>query len=175
MLVALALALIMFLVPASSGCRRVPRARLTARSRIVVAFLVLWVVMVFGAPRLGTGDVARARRPPRAPTRVAGRVRPPPWKVLVVAGVGHGAVRIVSNTSILWPDGYTRRTRRRWCSTSRRFRRTRSSSATTRAWCGAPGHAPPGDFADTSYQRLDDGTHHPGTLVTRRRRATCAA
>ena len=39
------------------------------------------------AARLGAGDVARPRRPPRPPARAAGGVGPAPWKVLAVAFV----------------------------------------------------------------------------------------
>ncbi len=74
---------------------------------IVVAFLVLWVVMVVALlvwePAMWRAHVAHVV-PPLA---LLAALKPPSWKVLVIAGVLTVPFAIASNTSILWPGGYT--------------------------------------------------------------------
>ncbi len=161
-LVALALALITFVV------RFVVRRRAgKARDRtltIVVGFLVLWVVMLLALlvwePAMWRAHVAHLV-PPLA---LLAALRPPSWKVLVIAGVVTVPFAIVSNTSILWPGGYHGEeaalvARLRTFPSDAQF----ISDEPGLVW--RSGHDSPGDFADTSYQRLDDGSITQASLV----------
>jgi 4-amino-4-deoxy-L-arabinose transferase-like glycosyltransferase len=161
-LVALALALITFAV------RFVVRRR-TGRPgdralTIVVAFLLLWVVLVVALlvwePAMWRAHVAHVV-PPLA---LLAALRPPPWKVLVVAGVVTVPFAIVSTTSILWPGGYTGQQ----AALVRHLERFPSNAQFISDDPGLiwrSGHDTPGDFADTSYQRLDDGSITQASLV----------
>src|SRR5262249_26450709 len=105
--VALVLALVAFLV------------RFVARRRagkpgdhaltIVVCALLLWTLLVVGLlvwePAMWRAHIAHVV--PQLALLAA--LRPPSGKVLVVAGVITVPFAIASNTSILWPDGYTGR------------------------------------------------------------------
>jgi hypothetical protein len=131
---------------------------------IVVGFLVLWVVMLVALlvwePAMWRAHVAHLV-PPLA---LLAALRPPSWKVLVVAGVITVAFAVVSNTSILWPGGYTG-------PPAALVRHLETFPADARFISDDPGlvwrsgHDTPGDFADTSYQRLDDGSITQASLV----------
>jgi 4-amino-4-deoxy-L-arabinose transferase-like glycosyltransferase len=161
-LVALALALITFVVRfvVRRRARRVGDRALT----IVVAFLVLWVVLVVALlvwePAMWRAHVAHVV-PPLA---LLAALRPPPWKVLVVAGVVTVPFAIVSTTSILWPGGYTGQQ-------AALVRHLEGFPSDARFISDDPGliwrsgHDTPGWFADTSYQRLDDGSITEASLV----------
>ena len=82
-------------------------------------------------------------------------LKPPSWKVLVVAGVVTVPFAIMSNTSILWPDGYTGHE----AALIRHLERFPSDAqfiSDDPGWVWRSGHRTPGAFADTSYQRIDD-------------------
>jgi 4-amino-4-deoxy-L-arabinose transferase-like glycosyltransferase len=131
---------------------------------IVVGFLVLWVLMLVALlvwePAMWRAHVAHLV-PPLA---LLAALRPPSWKVLVVAGVITVPFAIVSNTSILWPGGYTGQP-------AALVRHLETFPADARFISDDPGlvwrsgHDTPGDFADTSYQRLDDGSITQASLV----------
>jgi hypothetical protein len=161
-LVALALAAVVFVV------RFVVRRR-TGRPgdralTIVVAFLVLWVVLVVALlvwePAMWRAHVAHVV-PPLA---LLAALRPPSWKVLVVAGVVTVPFAIISTTSILWPGGYTGQQ----AALVRHLERFPSDAQFISDDPGLiwrSGHDTPGDFADTSYQRLDDRSITQASLV----------
>jgi len=162
LLVALALSAITWVV------RLVVRRRAgTAGDRattIVVAFLVLWVVMVIALlvwePAMWRAHVAHVV-PPLA---LLAALKPPAWKVLLVAAVVTVPFAIASNTSILWPGGYSG-------PEAALVRQLRSFPSDAQLISDEPGlvwrsaHDTPGDFADTSYQRLDDGSITQASLV----------
>jgi 4-amino-4-deoxy-L-arabinose transferase-like glycosyltransferase len=131
---------------------------------VVVAFLVLWVVMVIGLlvwePAMWRAHVAHLV-PPLA---LLAALKPPSWKVLLVAGVLTVPFAIASNTSILWPRGYTGQQ-------AALVHHLETFPSDARFISDEPGlvwrsgHDTPGDFADTSYQRLDDGSITQASLV----------
>jgi hypothetical protein len=131
---------------------------------IVVGFLLLWVVLVVSLlvwePAMWRAHVAHVI-PPLA---LLAALRPPSWKVLVVAGVLTVPFAIASNTSILWPGGYTGQP-------AALVRRLESFPTDARFISDDPGlvwradRDTPGDFADTSYQRLDEGSITQASLV----------
>jgi hypothetical protein len=161
-LVALAIAVITW------GVRLVVRRRAgTARDRamtIVVGFLVLWVVMLVALlvwePAMWRAHVAHLV-PPLA---LLAALKPPSWKVLVVAAVITVPFAIASNTSILWPGGY----RGQQAALVRHLETFPSDAQFISDDPGLiwrSGHDGPGDFADTSYQRLDDHSITQRSLV----------
>jgi hypothetical protein len=165
--VALALAAITWAVRFVVRRRAGHRAEGAAGDRaltIVVGFLVFWVVMLIGLlvwePAMWRAHVAHLV-PPLA---LLAALRPPSWKVLVVAGIVTVPFAIVSNTSILWPGGYTGHQ-------AALVRRLETFPADAQFISDDPGliwrsgHDTPGDFADTSYQRLDDGSITQASLV----------
>jgi hypothetical protein len=84
--------------------------------------------------------------------------------VLLVAGVVTVPFAIASNTSILWPGGYTGEQ-------AALVRHLGSFPSDAQFISDDPGlvwragRDTPGDFADTSYQRLDDGSITQASLV----------
>ncbi|HEY3670633.1 MAG TPA: glycosyltransferase family 39 protein [Acidimicrobiia bacterium] len=164
--VALALALITWLVRFIVRRRegRLAKGSGDRAMTVVVAFLVLWVVMVVGLlvwePAMWRAHVVHLV-PPLA---LLAALKPPPWKVLLVAGVLTVPFAIASNTSILWPGGYTGQQ-----AALERHLETFPSDAQFISdepglvW--RSGHDTPGNFADTSYQRLDDGSITQRSLV----------
>jgi 4-amino-4-deoxy-L-arabinose transferase-like glycosyltransferase len=131
---------------------------------IVVGFLVLWVVMLVALlvwePAMWRAHVAHLV-PPLA---LLAALRPPSWKVLVVAGVVTVPFAVASNTSILWPGGYTGQQ----AAVVRHLETFPSGAQFISDDPGLvwrSGHDTPGDFADTSYQRLDDGSITQSSLV----------
>src|SRR6185436_4507850 len=91
-------------------------------------------------------------------------LKPPSWKVLLVAGVVTVPFAIASNTSILWPGGYSGQE-------AALVRHLESFPSDAQFISDEPGlvwrsgHDTPGDFADTSYQRLDDDSITRASLV----------
>ena len=161
-LVALALALLAFAV------RLVLRRRAGQPSDralvVVVAFLLLWVVMLVALlvwePAMWRAHVVHLV-PPLA---LLAALRPPSWKVLVVAGVIVVPFAIASNTSILWPGGYTGPQ----AALVRHLEEFPSGAQFISDDPGLiwrSGHDTPGDFADPSYQRLDEGSITQASLV----------
>jgi hypothetical protein len=161
-LVALALAAVTWVVRFVAR-RRAGKPGDRARA-VVVAFLLLWVAMVVALlvwePAMWRAHVAHVV-PPLA---LLAALQPPPWKVLVVAGVVTVPFASVSNTSILWPGGYTG-------PQAAVVRHLRTFPSDAQFISDDPGliwrsgHDTPGDFADTSYQRLDDGSITQASLV----------
>jgi hypothetical protein len=131
---------------------------------IVTAFLALWVVMLVALlvwePAMWRAHVAHLV-PPLA---LLAALRPPSWKVLVVAGVVTVPFAIASNTSILWPDGYTGE-QAALVARLRTFPSDAQFISDDPGVIWRSGHDTPGDFADTSYQRLDDGSITQASLV----------
>ncbi len=131
---------------------------------LVVGFLVLWTVMVVALlvwePAMWRAHVAHLV-PPLA---LLAALKPPPWKVLVIAGVVTVPFAIASNTSILWPDGYTGQ-EAALVSHLRAFPSDAQFISDDPGLVWRSGHDTPGDFADTSYQRLDDGSITQASLV----------
>ena len=98
------------------------------------------------------------------PLALLAALKPPPWKVLVIAGVVTVPFAIASNTSILWPDGYTGQ-EAALVSHLRAFPSDAQFISDDPGLVWRSGHDTPGDFADTSYQRLDDGSITQASLV----------
>jgi hypothetical protein len=131
---------------------------------VVVGFLVLWVVMLVvllvWEPAMWRAHVAHLV-PPLA---LLAALRPPSWKVLLIAGVVTVPFAIASNTSILWPGGYSGEE-------AALVQHLQTFPSDARFISDDPGlvwrsgHDTPGDFADTSYQRLDDGSIAQASLV----------
>ncbi len=165
LLVALALALGMFLVTRFTGRgTRVPQDDGMPRLGIVVAMLVLWAVLVFGLlvwePALFRAHVAQIV-PPLA---LLASLRPPPWTVLLVAALVVAPFWVVRNDTILWPHGY----RGAEAAVVQRLRALPGDALVISddpglAW--RAGHAPPGNFADPSFQRIEQGRITERTLV----------
>jgi hypothetical protein len=167
-LVALALALVMYLFTRiarrSTGAPREPQRDGLPRLGIVVAILVLWAVLVFGLlvwePALFRAHVAQIV-PPLA---LLASLRPPPWTVLIVAAVVVVPFWVVRNDTILWPHGY----RGVEAAVVQRLRALPGDALVISddpglAW--RAGHAPPGNFADPSFQRIEQGRITERTLV----------
>jgi len=131
---------------------------------IVVGFLVLWVVLLVALlvwePAMWRAHVAHLV-PPLA---LLAALKPPSWKVLLVAGVVTVPFAIVSNTSILWPGGYSGQ-EAALVSHLRTFPSDARFISDDPGLVWRSGHDAPGDFADTSYQRLDDGSITQASLV----------
>jgi 4-amino-4-deoxy-L-arabinose transferase-like glycosyltransferase len=122
---------------------------------IVVAGLVLWVVFMFALlvwePAMWRAHLAHLV-PPLA---LLAALRPAPWSVLAVAGVVAAAFFVSNNRSILWPEGYTSH-EAALVQHLERFPSDAQFISDDPGWVWRSGHRPPGAFADTSYQRIDD-------------------
>jgi 4-amino-4-deoxy-L-arabinose transferase-like glycosyltransferase len=167
-LVALVLALAMYLVTRFAGrstsARREPQDDAAPRLGIVVAVLALWAVLVFALlvwePALFRAHVAQII-PPLA---LLASVRPPPWTVLAVAALVVAPFWAWRNHTILWPHGY----RGSEAAVVGRLRALPDGALVISddpglAW--RAGHGPPGNFADPSFQRIEQGQITEGTLV----------
>jgi hypothetical protein len=161
-LVALALAFVAWVV--RFVARRATGAPGDRARAIVVAFLALWVVMLVALlvwePAMWRAHVAHLV-PPLA---LLAALRPPSWKVLIVAGVVTVPFAIVSNTSILWPGGYSGE-QAALVARLRAFPSDAQFISDDPGLVWRSGHDTPGDFADTSYQRLDDGSITQASIV----------
>jgi Dolichyl-phosphate-mannose-protein mannosyltransferase len=131
---------------------------------IVVGFLALWIVMLIAVlvwePAMWRAHVAHLV----APLALLAALRPPPWKVLLVAGVITVPFAIASNTSILWPGGYTGH-EAALVHHLETFPSGAQFISDDPGLVWRSGHDTPGNFADTSYQRLDDGSITQRSLV----------
>jgi hypothetical protein len=132
--------------------------------QIVVAGLVLWIVLVFALlvwePAMWRAHIVHLV-PPLA---LLAALRPPPWSVLAVAGLVAAPFFVSNNQSILWPDGYTGHE----AALVHRLERLPSDALVISddpGFVWRSGHRPPGWFADTSYQRIDDGQITQASLV----------
>jgi len=164
--VALALAAITWLVRVVVRRRagRLPKSSGDRALAVAVGFLVLWVVMLVALlvwePAMWRAHVAHLV-PPLA---LLAALKPPSWKVLLIAGVLTVPFAIVSNTSILWPGGYTGRQ-------AALVRHLETFPSDAQFISDDPGFVwradrdTPGWFADTSYQRIDDGEITTGSLT----------
>ena len=85
--------------------------------------------------------------------------------MLVVAAVVTVPFAVASNTSILWPGAYTGEEAALVAHLRTLPVGRASSSATSPGLVWRSGHDTPGDFADTSYQRLDEGSITQASLV----------
>jgi len=130
----------------------------------VVGFLAFWVALAVALlvwePAMWRAHVAHLV-PPLA---LLAALKPPSWKVLVIAGVITVPFAIVSNTSILWPGGYTG-AKAALVARLRTFPSDAEFIGDDPGLVWRSGHDTPGDFADTSYQRLDDSSITQGSLV----------
>jgi 4-amino-4-deoxy-L-arabinose transferase-like glycosyltransferase len=162
--VALALALVALLVRAVARRRaeaapsapRVPRAPRNDDLRVTVAGLALWAFLVFALlvwePAMWRAHVAHLV----VPLALLAALRPPPWKVMAIAGLIAVPIFVAGNTAILWPAGYAGHE----AALVRRLQRYPSDArfiSDDPGWVWRSGHSTPGNFADTSYQRIDDG------------------
>jgi hypothetical protein len=122
---------------------------------IVVAGLVLWIVLVFALlvwePAMWRAHIAHLV-PPMA---LLAALRPAPWPVLAVVGLVAAPFFVSNNRSILWPDGYTGH-EAALVHHLERFPSDAQFISDDPGWVWRSGHRPPGAFADTSYQRIDD-------------------
>ena len=132
--------------------------------QVVVAGLVLWIVMVFVVlmwePAMWQAHVAHLV-PPLA---LLAALRPAPWSVLAIAGLVATPFFVSNNRSILWPDGYTGPE----AALVHRLERLPADAlviSDNPGWVWRSGHRPPGAFADTSYQRIDNGEITKASLV----------
>ncbi len=131
---------------------------------VVVAGLVLWIVLVFALlvwePAMWRAHIAHLV-PPLA---LLAALRPAPWSVLAVAGLVAAPFFVSNNRSILWPDGYTG-PEAALVHHLERFPADALVISDDPGWVWRSGHRPPGAFADTSYQRIDDGEITKASLV----------
>ena len=130
----------------------------------IVATLVLWIVLVFALlvwePAMWRAHIAHLI-PPLA---LLAALRPAPWSVLAIAGLVAAPFFVSNNRSILWPDGYTGPE----AALVHRLERLPADALVISdepGWVWRSGHRPPGAFADTSYQRIDDGEITKASLV----------
>lgn len=144
--------------------RHVRPSAVSTATRVTVGGLVLWILLVVALlvwePALFRPHVAHLI-PPLA---LLAALRPPPWRVLIVAAIVVVPVWAVQNRSILWPEGYSGHT-------AALVTRLRSLPADALVISDEPGlvwragHRPPGTLADPSYQRIDSGDITVASLV----------
>lgn len=161
-LVALALALLAF---AARCVMQYRTARRVGPTRIVeVAVLGLWVALVFALlvwePALWRAHVAHLV-PPLA---LLAALRPPPWAALAVAGIIVAPFAVSINQAILWPDGYSGQ-EAALVQHLEQFPADAQFISDEPGWVWRSGHRPPGAFADTSYQRIDNRDITEASLV----------
>ncbi len=163
-LVALALALGMFLVTRFAGSPPVHQDDGKPRLGIVVAVLALWAVLVFALlvwePALFRAHVAQLV-PPLA---LLASLRPPPWVVLAVAAVVVACFWAIENRAILWPHGY-RGSEAAVVARIRELPRDALVISDDPGLAWRAGHGPPGDFADPSFQRIEQGRITEGSVA----------
>jgi 4-amino-4-deoxy-L-arabinose transferase-like glycosyltransferase len=155
LVVALVLALATFVVARLAGT---PAPRLDGKPPIgiVVTVLALWAALVFAVlvwePALFRAHVVHLV-PPLA---LLASLRPPPWTVLAVAAVFTAPFWGIGNREILWPSPYGG-------SEATLVDRLRDLPAGSLVISDDPGyawragHAPPGELADPSFQRIERG------------------
>ena len=89
-------------------------------------------------------------------SRCSPALEPPSWMVLAVAGIVDGAVLRDRATARSSGPTATPASRPRSCTTSRRFPSGARFISDDPGFVWRSGHSTPGNFADTSYQRIDD-------------------
>ncbi|MFI5053841.1 MAG: ArnT family glycosyltransferase [Acidimicrobiia bacterium] len=124
--------------------------------RFVVGGLLLWVALVFALllwePAMWRAHIAHLV----VPLALLAALRPPPWPLLLVVGMIAVPVFVADNSDILWPSGYSGHE----AALVHRLRELPDRAlviSDNPGWAWRSGHAPPGNFADTSYQRIDNG------------------
>jgi Dolichyl-phosphate-mannose-protein mannosyltransferase len=132
---------------------------------VVVTGLVLWSLLVVALlvwePAMWRAHIAHLI-PPLA---LLAALRPAPWSVLAIAGLVAAAFFVSNNRSILWPDGYTGHDAA-LVHHLERFPSDALFISDDPGWVWRSGHRPPGAFADTSFQRIDQGQITKRSLVT---------
>jgi 4-amino-4-deoxy-L-arabinose transferase-like glycosyltransferase len=132
--------------------------------RIVVAGLLLWAALVVALlvwePAMWRAHIAHLV----VPLALLAALRPPPWSVLVVVALVAVPVAVVRNHDILWPDGYTG-AQAALVHHLERYPPHAQFISDDPGWVWRSGHRPPGNFVDTSYQRIDDGSITEASLV----------
>jgi len=131
---------------------------------VVVAGLVVWIALVVALlvwePAMWRAHIAHLV-PPLA---LLASLRPAPWSLLAVGGVVVAAFFVSNNSSILWPDGYTG-PEAALVHHLQQFPADAQIISDDPGWVWRSGHRPPGDFADPSYQRIDQGRITPASVV----------
>lgn len=131
---------------------------------VVVAGLVLWVALTLALlvwePAMWRAHVAHLI-PPMA---LLATLRPAPWPVLAVVGVLAVPFYVSSNLSIFWPDGYSGQ-EAALVRHLERFPAEAQFISDEPGWVWRSGHRPPGELADTSYQRIDNHDITEASLV----------
>jgi 4-amino-4-deoxy-L-arabinose transferase-like glycosyltransferase len=139
-------------------------ASTTPPLRVVVAVLAGWALVLFALlvwePALFRAHVAQIV-PPLA---LLASVRPAPWVVLAVAALVVAPFWAIENRTILWPHGY----RGNEAAVVDRLRELPDGALVISddpglAW--RAGHAPPGELADPSFQRIENGQITTGSLT----------
>ncbi|MFN8026242.1 MAG: glycosyltransferase family 39 protein [Acidimicrobiia bacterium] len=148
-MVALGLTIVTALVLLVMG-RRPNRLQL-----VVVGMLVLWAFLVFALllwePAMWRAHVSHLV----VPLALLACLRPPPWPLLAVALLVATPVWIDRNTAILWPSGYSGNDR----ALVQKLETLPSDALVISddpGWVWRADRRPPGDFADVSYQRIDN-------------------
>jgi 4-amino-4-deoxy-L-arabinose transferase-like glycosyltransferase len=134
---------------ASAGVRQPPVG-------LVVVVLGAWALLVFALlvwePALFRPHVAQMV----VPLALLASLRPPPWPFLAAALVVAAPFWIAENDSIVWPHGY----RGEQAALVARLRALPDDALVISddpglAW--RAGHGPPGELADPSFQRIENG------------------
>jgi 4-amino-4-deoxy-L-arabinose transferase-like glycosyltransferase len=167
-LVALACTIVTAIVLLARG-RRASRTQL-----VVVGLLVLWAFLVFvllvWEPAMWRAHVSHLV----VPLALLACLRPPPWPILAVALLVAAPFWIDTNTAILWPGSYSGHD----AALVRELKRLPAHALVISddpGWVWRADHRPPGEFADVSYQRIDNHQITENSLVAAsRRRDVCA-
>jgi hypothetical protein len=116
---------------------------------------VLWIVLLFALllwePAMWRAHIAHLV-PPLA---LLAALRPAPWPVLAVVGLVAAPFFVSNNRSILWPDPYSGQ-EAALVHHLEQFPPDALFISDDPGLAWRSGHRPPGWFADTSYQRIDD-------------------
>jgi 4-amino-4-deoxy-L-arabinose transferase-like glycosyltransferase len=130
------------------------RPRSDTTTRAVVVVLVAWVVLVFvmlvSEPAMWRAHVSHLV-PPLA---LLAALHPPPWPVLAAGLLVAVPFAVSSNTSILWPDGYTG-DQAALVHQLERLPHGALVISDDPGWVWRAKHRTPAAYADTSYQRVD--------------------
>jgi hypothetical protein len=131
----------------------------------VVAALALWIVLVFALlvwePAMWRAHIAHLV----VPLALLAALRPPPWPFLLAAAIVTVPLFVAGNGDILWPSGYSGAD----AALVHRLEQLPPGALVISddpGWAWRAGHAPPPDFADTSYQRVEDGQITRASLVS---------
>jgi Dolichyl-phosphate-mannose-protein mannosyltransferase len=165
LLVVVALALAVGALVVRSATRRHAGVRTDpAGMRIVVAGLLLWAVLVVALlvwePAMWRAHIAHLV----VPLALLAALRPPPWPVLLVAALVVVPFAVVRDHDILWPHGYTG-PQAALVHHLERYPAEAQFISDDPGLVWRSGHRPPGNYADTSYQRIDDGSITEASLA----------